>query len=467
MKKNKEAQAKTFKMPHTYVILIGITICIAILSYFIPASNYDTVQVGEQTVVDPNTFHYVEQTPVKPMQLLTAIPRGLQEASQITFFIFILGGAFSIVNSTRAMEVGVGNLAKRMQNHPGLVIPVLVAAFSLLGATAGMLEETLVFIPICVMLARNLGYDAMVGTAVVFLGASSGFNSGFMNPFTVGVAQTIAELPMFSGLSYRLILWIVFVIITSLMILAYAKKVKANPEASLVYDLEQKSKDQIVDINNVEALTKTHITVLILFMSALIFIVYGIINWGFGINEIAGVFLALGIISGFIGGFSPSEMAVTFIQGAKDIAMGALVVGIARSILVVLNDGQIIYTIVHSASILIQKVSTNVAAIFMFLFQLLLNFFIPSGSGQAATTMPIMTPLADITGISRQTAVLAFHMGDGISNSIIPTGGALLAALSMTSIDYEKWVKFAWKIVLAWTLVACVFAGMAGVIGYK
>lgn len=458
---NTTKKKKLFKVPHTYVILVGLTILIAILSYIIPASTYDTVQIGDRTVVDPNTYHYVEQTPVTIMQLLTSIPRGLQEAAEISFFIFILGGSFAIITKTGALEVGVGNLAKKLENYPTLIVPVIIVLFSILGGTVGLSEECIIFIPIGILLSRSLGYDAMVGTAIIFLGAAVGFNSGFMNPFTVGVAQSIAELPLFSAMWYRLIIWAVFNVATIYMVLKYAKKVRKDPTKSYCYELEQSEAEEIQSVENIGNFTKTHVIVICLFLMAIGIVVYGVIKLGFYINEIVGVFLGLGIISGFIAKMTPSEIAVTFIDGAKDMAMGALVVGVARSILVVLNDGQILYTIVHAVSQLIQLVPRSISAVFMFLFQLVLNFFIPSGSGQAATTMPIMTPLSDLVGISRQTAVLAFHLGDGISNSIIPTGGSLLASLSVAKIDFEKWVKFVWPIILVWIIIACVFVAIA------
>ena len=245
------------------------------------------------------------------------------------------------------------------------------------------------------------------------------------------------------------------------MVLRYAKKVRKDPSSSYCLELEKQEAGEIQKLENVGEITKVHIIVIILFLIAIGLVVYGVINWGFYINEIVGIFLGLGIICGFVAKMGPSQMAVTFIEGAKEMAMGALVVGVARSILVVLNDGQILYTIVHAVSQLIQLVPKSISAVFMFLFQLVLNFFIPSGSGQAAATMPIMTPLSDIVGISRQTAVLAFHLGDGISNSIIPTGGSLLASLSVAKIDYEKWVKFVWPIILVWVIIACIFTGIA------
>lgn len=463
---NNKPKKKKFRVPHTYVILVLLVFIISVLSYIVPASNYDMMEVAGREVVDPNTFHYVDATPVSPLQFLTAFPRGLQEAAQISFFIFILGGAFEMINATQAMEVGVSNLAKKLQNVPHLIVPVMVIIFSLMGGTIGMSEETIIFVPIGIMLARGLGYDAMVGASMIFLGAACGFNSGFMNPFTVGVAQGIAEVPIFSGIGLRLIIWIVFNAVTIWYILRYAKKVKEDPSQSIVRDLEEKERHKVMDINNIPEFTTVHKLVLTVFVLGLILIIYGVTNWDFYIDEISAIFLGMAIIASIIGRINPNDMATNFIRGAADIATGALVVGIARAILVVMNDGQILYTIVHGISNIIQFLPKSLAAVMMFLFQLVLNFFIPSGSGQAAATMPIMVPLADLLGITRQTAVLAFHLGDGISNSIIPTGGSLLAAISVANIKYEEWAKFAGKIVGIWVIIGVIFSIIAVAINY-
>ncbi|MDO5714938.1 MAG: C4-dicarboxylate ABC transporter permease, partial [Tissierellia bacterium] len=298
MKKDIAIKKKARKVPHTYVILIGLVLVISLLSYIVPASTYDMMEVNGRTVVDPDTFHYVERTPVTPMQFLTAVPRGLHEAAEISFFIFILGGAFHIINATGAMEVGVGNLAKKLENVPTVLIPTFIVFFSILGGTIGMSEETIVFVPIGLILARSLGFDAIVGTSIIFLGAAVGFNSGFMNPFTVGVAQTIAELELFSAIGFRLIIWAVFNVATILYITRYAKKVRANPESSYVYELEQREKGQMLDLTSIPTLTNVHKIVVAIFVAGLVFIVYGVFKLGFYITEIASIFLAIAFFSG-------------------------------------------------------------------------------------------------------------------------------------------------------------------------
>ncbi len=454
------------KVPHTFVILISITLIVSLLSYIVPSGEYDMIEVDGRQVVDADSFHHIENQKVTPLQFLTSLTRGMQESSGIIFFIFIIGGSFNIINATGAMEVGVNNLAKKLQNKKKLLIPVIVLAFSVLGGTVGLSEETIIFVPIGIALARSLGYDALVGTAIIFSGAAVGFVSGFMNPFTVGVAQEIAEVPMFSGIGFRLIIWAVYLVTTIIYIQRYANKVEKDPSLSYVAELEEKEKHEKLDLDQIKEVKTVHILVLLIFVSGIALLVFGVFKLGWYIDEISALFLGMALLSGIVAKIAPSKMAITFIEGAKDITMGALIVGIARSILVVLNDGAILYTIVSGVAEIIREMPKQITAVVMFLLQSALNFFIPSGSGQASTTMPIMTPISDIVGITRQTAVLAFQLGDGISNSIIPTGGSLLAALSVANIDYEDWVKFIWKLMVIWTLLGCVFLAIASAINY-
>lgn len=454
------------KVPHTFVLLMSITLIVSLLSYVVPSGEYDMVEVENRLVVDADSFHYVENQHVSILQFLTSLTRGMQESSGIVFFIFIVGGSFNVINATGAMEVGVNNLAKKLQNNKKLLIPVIIFVFSILGGTVGLSEETIIFVPIGIALARSLGYDAIVGMAIVFSGAAVGFVSGFMNPFTVGVAQEIAELPMFSGIWLRLIIWAVYIVTTIIYIQKYANKVEEDPSYSYVADLEEAEKHKQLDLSQIKEVRTVHKLVIGIFALGILLLVYGVFVLEWYIDEISALFLGMALLSAMVCRISPSDIALTFIEGAKDITMGALIVGIARSILVVLNDGAILYTIVNFIARIIRKMPKQITAVVMFLLQSALNFFIPSGSGQASTTMPIMTPISDIVGISRQTAVLAFQLGDGISNSIIPTGGSLLAALSVANIDYEKWVKFIWKLMVIWTILGCIFVSIASIINY-
>lgn len=462
-----EKREKKFTFPHTFVILFSIIVLMSVCTYLIPAGSYERVfsETANRSVVDPESFAYVEQTPVSFFSFLHAIPNGMVEVADIMVFIFVVGGSFNIITQTGAMENGIKKLAYRLQGREKLIIPLMMFVFSLGGATFGMSEETIIFIPIGISLARALGYDAIVGMGMVTFGAAIGFSSGFMNPFNVGVAQKVAELPLYSGMGLRIAVWLVMVAVVPLCILRYANKVRQDPASSYVRDLELAQQDRKITIEDV-TLQRRDILVLLVLAGGLGTIVFGVIQYGWGVLDIASVFLCMGILGGIVGGTSPNQMAKDFIGGAKDIAMGALIVGIARGILVVMTDGQILDTIVHALATAISHLPKTVAAEGMLAVQCVINFFIPSGSGQASTTMPIMTPLADIIGLTRQTAVLAFQFGDGFTNAIIPTHGTLCASLGVAGIPFNKWFKFALPVVAA-ELVICVgFIAFAAITNY-
>lgn len=443
---------KKFKVPHTYVILFSVILIMAILTYIIPAGEYDRVkdEVSGKTVVVPTSFHSVEQNPIKFFDLFQSVPKGMKAASSIIFFIFIVGGAFQMITATGAIEAGIGKMAKALQGKEKLLIPAFLCIFSLGGATFGMAEEAIVFVPIGIALARALGFDAITGTAMITLGAACGFTSGFMNPFTVGVAQKIAELPLFSGLGVRLVFLVIFLAITTVYLMRYADKVRKDPSISFVRELEIEEKDKVIDLSNIPELKPQHHLVLATVVVGFGFIIWGVFKNGWYITEIGSAFLAMGLIGGFLGKLGPSRLAQEFVIGAKSIVFGALVVGVARGILVVMQDGMILDSIVNGLAAAIQVLPKSISAIGMYITQVIINFFIPSGSGQAAATMPIMKPLADIVGITRQTAVVAYQFGDGFTNSIIPTSAALMGVLSVAKIPYEKWFKFLWPLMLIW-----------------
>mgnify|MGYP001042697504 CR=1 FL=1 len=457
-----------FKVPHTYVILALVILIMASLTYVIPAGQYDRVKDEEtnKTIVVSTSFHEVENNPISFFELFQSVPKGMKAASGIIFFIFIVGGAFQIITATGAIEAGIGRLAKSLQGREKLLIPAFLIIFSLGGATFGMAEEVIIFVPIGIALARALGYDALTGTAMIVLGAGCGFTAGFMNPFTVGVAQTLCELPLFSGVYVRIGFLFIFLIVTMIYLLRYADKIKKDPSKSLVSDLEKIEKDTIVDLSNIPELTTTHMLVLLTVLIGFGCIIFGVFKNGWYITEIGSAFLAMGIIGGFIGRLSPSSVAEEFVAGAKSIVFGALVVGVARAILVVMQDGMILDSIIYTLASLIQSLPKSIAAIGMYITQVLINFFIPSGSGQAAATMPIMKPLADILGISRQTAVVAYQLGDGFTNSIIPTSASLMAALSLAKIPYEKWFKFLWPLMSVWVGIGAVIVILSNALNF-
>jgi uncharacterized ion transporter superfamily protein YfcC len=465
MSNESAAAKKGFRVPHTYVILCAFILLAAIGSYVVPPGVYDRARDERtgRTLVDPQSFHSVERTPVTPFQLFASVPEGMVAAAEISFFIFICGGVFMMLQTTGAIDAGLSKAIVAMRGKETLMIPVVMFLFSVMGTTMGMSEEVIVFVPIGVALARAVGYDDIVALAMLSTGAAIGFSSGLANPFTVGVAQSIAELPLFSGFTFRLAGYAALYITAVLYTMRYARMVKLDPTKSYMYGVERQGDVKTRSLENV-TFTGRHKAVLFIMIAFLAYMLYGVMALGYYIMELATVFFAMGVIGALVGGLSPSDAARAFVGGCADITFGALVVGISRSILVTLQNGQIIDTIIHYLASLVSAVPTGLSAIAMFLVQTVISFFIPSGSGMAASTMPIMTPLADMTDLTRQTAVIAFQYADGFSNSIIPTSAGLMGVLAMAKVPYEKWVKFFWPIMVIWTIIGGVLCYVAALI---
>jgi len=435
-------EKKKRRIPHVYVILLIVVAICAILTYIVPAGQYGMMEAASgREVVDPNSFEWIENTPVGLMDYFKAVPDGLVATASIIFFIFIVGGAFAVVNATGAIEAGIGEITRKMQGKERAIIPVIVFVFSLGGAVFGMAEETLPFIPIMVTLAIALGFDSLTGIAMVLAGAGAGFAGAFMNPFTVGVAQGIAELPLFSGLGFRMIGYVVMVTLVAGFIYRYAGKIKKNPELSPMYEFD-KTREDVLDLDKIEEFTPQKKRVLVVVLLTIFLLVFGVIQYKWYIQELAALFLAMGIVVAVVGGLGFNGFAEELIVGMSNIAGGAMVVGFARAILVVLENGNILDTILFSSSNVLTTLPSSVSAVGMYVFQCLLNFIVPSGSGQAAVSMPILAPLSDLVGVTRQTAVLAYQYGDGISNIFTPTSGYFMAGLALAKIPWDKWAKW-------------------------
>lgn len=458
---------KKFKVPHSFVILFSVTLLLCLMTFIIPAGTYDTY-IDESTgrsLVNPSSFHYVESSPVGLFQAFRAIPVGLQEGASIVVMVLLIGGAFSVLVSTGAVEAVVGRMAIKMQKKNKLVLILLMVIFFMFGVI-GMSDETMVFIPLVIMMCRSFGYDALAATSLVWLSGAVGFNCGAMNPFSVGVAQSIAGLPLYSGMPLRWIMGVALLTVTIIYILRYCDKVKKNPESSLVRDLELKADNLVVDVNLIPELTVRRIIIVSIFVISLIIMAVGLVAWGWSTDDVCAEFLILAVVAGLIAQMGPSKICEVLIEGAKGFLFSALIIGSARAALVVMTEGNIIHTIIYALATVLDSFPRAVTAVGMFFMQSIINFFIPSGSGQAAATMPIMIPLSDILGIERQVAVLAFQMGDGFTNSIIPTAGALMASLAMGNVTYDKYVRFVWKLIIIWFVIGIGFLLVANAIGY-
>ena len=458
---------KKFVFPNTYVIIILMMIVAVLLTWIIPSGEFERVkdEVSKQSIIIPGTFKYIENNPISFLQIPVYIMKGLAKASDIVFLVIIVGGAFNIIIETGMFQSFAGRLTKVFSNKEVLIIPAFSTIFALACTTMGV-NTFIGFAPIAVIIARSIGYDAIVGVSMVALGGAIGFSTGTFNPFTTGVAQSIAGLPIFSGVGYRFICLVVFLIVTNIYIIWYAKKVKANPEASVVYEMEQENKKVEVSEKQHDKIEGRHYLVLLIVIACFVLLVYGSQNWKWKLQENAAMFLWMGVLSGFAYGFEPSKIAEEFTKGAKKLVYGALMIGMANGISLILADGKILDTTVQYLGGLLVVLPSHAQAAGMFLMQLLINGLITSGSGQAAATMPIMLPVADIIGMTKQTAVLAFNFGDGLSNYILPTSSALMGFIAMVGISYSNWMKFMWRLFLIWTVVGAVLVIVANSINY-
>lgn len=333
------------------------------------------------------------------------------------------------------------------------MVAVLVILFSVAGATIGMAEETLVFLPGLVLLAKRLGYDEITAGAIALVGAGAGFSGAFLNPFTVGIAQGIAELPLFSGLAYRLLVWSVITAVTTVFVVLYARRIRVAPEGS------EQSDAELVSLGTRQRM------VLAMLIVALAAIVTGALRWQWGIMELSGLFLALTVVTGAVGGLGLDGTADRFLDGAKAIAGGALVVGLARGILVIFDGAQVTDTILYSMASTVEELPGSISVVGIYVVQVLLNFLVPSGSGQAALSIPILAPLGDLVGVTRQTTVLAYQFGDGFTNVFTPTQGYFMAGLALIGVRWERWVRFVWPLQLIWVTLGLVFLLIAHAMG--
>ncbi|MFC7364326.1 MULTISPECIES: YfcC family protein [Bhargavaea] len=431
-----------FEVPHPFAILFAVILLTALSTYLIPAGEYErTTNEEGQTLVVEGSYQQIESNPAGFMDIFKAIHAGLATSAGIVFFIFIVGGAFNVFKETKAIEGAFGSVSGKLEGREMLMIPVFMMFFAIGGATIGMFEEALPFILILVPLAMMMGFDSMTGAAVVMVGVATGFTAAFMNPFTVGVAQGIAELPTFSGMVPRIFFWFAYVTVSILFVMRYAAKVKKNPELSVTFEEDKKRNVDKAAALEMKLSRRQGVTLLIL-LATFIALAYGVIKYGWYIQEISALFVIMAIAIGIVNRMGVNGTTMAFVRGCEELLVGALVVGFAYGAVTLLENSSTIDTILYGISGLVSELPTALAAGAMFVVQAFMNLIVASGSGQAALTMPLMTPLGDLIGVSRQTVVLAFQMGDGITNIFSPTNGLLFAALAMAGISLTKWFKW-------------------------
>ena len=471
-------------MPHVFVLLTTVVFACTVLTYIVPSGEFEreTKKVGTltRTIVVPNTYqeipkHYSAKglflgdeeegkaSPVSLIGFLSSIPKGMKEAAEIIFFIFIIGGVFGILQRTGTIMALIQKLLDIFANRSSLLIIVLMVTLGIGASTLGMGEEFLPLIPLFLIVSKKLGYDRVFGVGLVWIAAEIGFAAATTNPFTVQIAQGIAEVPLSSGMELRILFFVVTIIAGIIFLLRYGKKIKNNPSKSIMPD-DEFSLDDIsfekVDFN------KKHLMIITVGIVMFGFIIYAVQNLDWWLNEMAGGFLLIGILSIIISRISLKDASSSFVKGMSEMVVAALVVGFAKGVEVVLSEGQVLDTIINSAANNLQSFHEFVAAGGMLVFQTTLNFFIPSGSGQAAVTMPIMAPLSDLLGITRQTAIFAFTCGDGFSNMVIPTSGILMAVLSLAKVPYTKWLKFILPLFTILFFLSVIFLIIAVIIQY-
>lgn len=459
-----------FKVPHTLVILAGMVVVAQLLSYLIPAGSFERVEnaAGRLQVV-PGSFHFTPDAPaLSPLASLTAIPKGLSGAHEIIFFVFIIGGAFAVLKATGAVDAAVGAILRHWGDRPFWLVAGGIALFAVGSSTIGFGEEYFPFVPVLITLSLALGYDRITAVGIIMVGYGVGYGAALINPFTVLLAQDIAGLQPASGLWFRLVLMVVFLPIGIHHVWSYAKKVGRDPAASLVADVSAPEGVSISSGADAEAgpITTTHKLVLGAVGITMVVLVYGLSQWNWYMVEMGAVFVALTVVMAIIARMSPDRTAVEFGAGAAALTSVALMIGVARAIQVVLNEAGIVDTLVHGISVPLEGLPGALSAVGMFFVQSLANFFIPSGSGQAYVTMPIMAPLADLVGVSRQVAVLAFQFGDGFSNILVPTQAVIVGALAMAGIPYDRWLRFILPFMVKIWIVGSMALVVAVWIGY-
>jgi uncharacterized ion transporter superfamily protein YfcC len=476
---------KNFKIPHVFIFISGIILFSSILTYVIPSGSYERVtkKTGtvEQTIVIPGSYKEIQKiysvkgillgdqkegysSPVSLLGVFTAIPKGLNQAAALIFFVFIIGAVVNIIKHSGTIDVFISLLLKKFRKTPVLLVSMLFYVFAFGATFLGMGTEFIPLIPVLIIISKQLGYDRVFGVAILIVGTGIGWTTAITNPFNMQIAQSVAELPLGSGIGLRIITFVIFSVVGLLFLLYYGKKVKDNPAKSLMsndsIEQDETSFDKDLQLNN------KHIWIAVTAITLFGTILFAVQTMGWGLIEMTGGFFTVGLLTILLGRMSGDESMKAFIGGLEVMIVPALIVGFARGIQVVMVEGQILDTILFQTATFLENFNQVMALEGIFVFQSIFNFFSPSASGQAFVTMPLIVPLSDLIGISRQTSVLAFIFGDGISNSIIPTSGVLMAQIGIAGVPYEKWFKFMLPLFLILTLLAGTILAIAHFINY-
>lgn len=460
----KTQKQKGFHMPHVFIILLIIMLFVVILSYIIPSGLYERIEDSSGiTVIDPDTFQYVEnETPITFMDYFEAIYTGFVNGATIMGTLFISSGAIYLLEVSGAFGAGINMILKKTKGKEFSVVCIFYTIFVVFGVL-GYGEAAYPFYPLAVTIGFALGYDRMVGTALAIVGSTVGFTSGLMNTFTTGVAQQIVGLPLFSGIGFRAVGLVVFYVIGLIGLYTYCRKIKKNPALSLMSE-EYMNRKQEDHTEQMEEMNPRRVLGLLVCLGIIVVQGFGCIRLGWSFPQIAAIYVIMAILLAIIFRFGPSEACQLFCKGAVRVFAAAFAVGLAQSVVVLMNQACIMDTIVHAMSQLLENRSAILALLIIFIFVTLFNFLVVSGSGKAVIVMPILQPLGKILNINQQVLVLTYQYGDGITNSFWP--GSSLVQLSMCGVDYGSWIKFCWKIYLGFIVSAFVLVMIAYGIGY-
>ncbi len=481
---------KTKVMPDAFIILFFVVLLAALATHFIPAGKFAT-EINQETgkkVLVSDSYQVVTDYDGVPLfaaggdiGFFNFAFEGMVSGDKwgsaigVMMFIILTGGAFGIVMKTGAVDNGVFALISKTQKLEQLFIPILFTLFSIGGAIFGMGEEAIAFCIVLLPLMLAIGYDSITTVMVTYVATQIGFAASWMNPFSVAIAQGIADIPLMSGMEFRLVMWFVLTAIGVVFTMRYAANIKAEPKLSPNYHIDKNFKADEAE-QSVRAFDKADSAILLSFFLTIAWVIWGVISQGYYIPEIASQFFTMGVIIGTLAvlfkRLNINQVAGAFKQGAKDLLPAAMIVGMAKGIVIILGGDQadeasVLNTILYAAANAIGELPTALSALLMFIFQSIFNFFIASGSGQAALTMPLMAPLSDLVGVSRQTAVLAFQLGDGLTNLIIPTSASLIGCLGVARIDWLVWAKFISKFMLLIMSSAALFIVIAVSINFS
>ena len=450
------------RFPDTGTLLIALVVLSALLTYIVPAGAFDREVVDGRSLVVAGTYQSTEANPTTFMSLIQSIYNGMLDASDIAWFIFVVGGAFGIVTKSGAIAAALNKLIRRYEGKETVLIIIIMTAFFIGGMSYGMGEEIIPLVAILVPISIKMGFDPIVGVSMPIVGLYSGYSAGALNPFNTGVAQSICDLPLFSGIGLRIVLGLGALIIAIHHTIRHGKKFKASGVRVNLNELPENM--QMVEDREFNTKDKLILGTLVLTIAVLVF---GIIKYEWYLAEMAGLFFLMGIVIGLI--YFKGDFNATineFMIGCRDIATAVILVCIGRAILIVLQDGNILDTIVYATSIPLEKFPKIIAAWGMYISQGIVNFLIPSSSGQAVVVMPIMSSLADVLDITRQTAVLAFQSGDGFWNMITPAHPILMASLGLAGVSFKKWFKFSLSLVIKWSIWVCLILAVAVLTNY-